>query len=381
MKKVCIDFETGNGRIEGHKTQFAFTGLPGVEIAALSDSNPEAENTYRRTGAARLYRDFTEMMDKERPDIVVLCSRLPEDHFRQIKFAISRGCHVLCEKPLAADLAQGDELVRLAEAAGVKIQIAHLARFAPQFRTMKSLIDAGEIGRVLNVYLRGKEDFRGGGEDMLVLGTHLLDITTFLFGAPTEIYADIRMQGRPITADDALPTNEPLGLCAGDEVFAYYRLPGNATATFESRRGMMKDSSCDRMGITVTGTKGALSLRYTKRELRIARNFPVPIEDETAFEPVPLEPAPKIPGAVPPDYEAWHADRNCAGTRYFIENNRRAAWDLLQSIEEDRAPLADARSALTALEMIIGAYYSAIRRQPAPFPIPDRKHPLHDLKK
>lgn len=37
MKKVCIVYETGNGRLAGHYTQFAFSGLRGVEIAALAD--------------------------------------------------------------------------------------------------------------------------------------------------------------------------------------------------------------------------------------------------------------------------------------------------------------------------------------------------------
>ena len=40
MLKVCVYKETGNGRLGGHHTEFAFTGLPGVEVAALADSNP-----------------------------------------------------------------------------------------------------------------------------------------------------------------------------------------------------------------------------------------------------------------------------------------------------------------------------------------------------
>ena len=45
MKKVCIVYETGAGRLPGHYTQFAFTGLPEVQIAALADSNPEGEDS------------------------------------------------------------------------------------------------------------------------------------------------------------------------------------------------------------------------------------------------------------------------------------------------------------------------------------------------
>ena len=100
MLKVCISHDTG-GRRGGHHTEYSFTGLPGVEIAALSDVNPEAEKTFRLTGAQRLYDSFTAMVEAEKPDIVVLCSRLPGEHYEQIKFALEHRCHVLCEKPLA----------------------------------------------------------------------------------------------------------------------------------------------------------------------------------------------------------------------------------------------------------------------------------------
>ena len=73
--------------------------------------------------------------------------------------------------------------------------MAHLARFAPTFGEMKRMIAAGEIGRVLTCCLRGKEDYRGGGEDMLVLGTHVLDAAVWLFGMPESVYSEIRCQG------------------------------------------------------------------------------------------------------------------------------------------------------------------------------------------
>ena len=59
MMKVCISYDTGGNRRGGHFTHYSFTGLPGVEIAALADSNPEAEKSFRLTGAKRLYSSFT----------------------------------------------------------------------------------------------------------------------------------------------------------------------------------------------------------------------------------------------------------------------------------------------------------------------------------
>ena len=308
MKKVCIVHETGSGRLAGHYTEFAFTGLPGVEIAALSDPNPEAAAYFKRTGAQRLYTSYQEMLEQEKPDITILCSRLVDDHYRQIKCALEAGSHVLCEKPLAADLIQADELISLAQSRNLKVQIAHLARFAPTFREMKRLIAEGAIGRVLTCYLRGKEDHRGGGEDMIVLGTHVLDAACWLFGLPEQVYADIRWQGRAITCADAIATSEPLGPCGGDDIFALYRFPGEINGFFESRRDLVP--KCDtRFGLTVCGTKGALTIRYSgNRELRISRDFPVPIEDQTTFEVIPSAELPEIPGAEAINMADWHID-------------------------------------------------------------------------
>ncbi|MBQ9803311.1 MAG: Gfo/Idh/MocA family oxidoreductase [Lentisphaeria bacterium] len=376
MLKVCINFETGNGRLDGHFTEFAFTGLPGVEIAALADSNPAAQATYHLTGAKRFYTSYLEMMETEKPDIVILCSRLPDEHYEQIKYALEHHCHVLCEKPLASDLFQADELLALARKNHCQVQIAHLARFAPAFHKMREMIRAGEIGRVLSCYMRGKEDNRGGGEDMLVLGTHIFDAACWLFGLPEQVYADIRWQGRAITCADAIATSEPLGPCGGDDIFALYRFPGEINGFFESRRDLVP--KCDtRFGLTVCGTKGALTIRYSgNRELRISRDFPVPIEDQTTFEVIPSAELPEIPGAEAINMADWHIDPQYYCNHYYVENNRRAAWDLLQAIQTASTPEAGIESALHSLEMITGAYQSAIAHAPVKLPLVDRKHPL-----
>ncbi len=377
MKRIAIIYETGNGRLGGHHTHFSFTGLPGVEIAALADSNPEAEQTFRKTGAKRLYRDPFAMLETERPDIAVLCSRLPEDHDVQIRFAIEHGIHVLVEKPLASDLVQADERIEKAEHAGVRIQVAHLARFAPVFQEMKRRIEAGEIGRPLTCHMRGKEDSRGGGEDMMVLGTHLLDVSAWLFGLPETVCADVRFQGVPIRADDRLATEEPVGPCAGDEIFADFRYANGVRGIFESRRDMVGRGTCIRMGLVVSGTEGSLAVRYEgNRALRISRNAPTPYEDESRFEPIAYNTPPEIPGAEEFDYDSAGIDRTNESYRYFIDNNRRAAWNLLRAIEGKEELAASGKSAVASLEMIVGTYRSSLEGRRLALPLKNRTHPL-----
>jgi predicted dehydrogenase len=377
MKKVCIVYETGNGRLAGHYTQFAFSGLPGVEIAALADGNEAAEKTFHLCGAKKLYKDYKEMLELEKPDIAVFCSRLVDEHYEQIKFAIERGIHVLCEKPLTSNLEEAAELICLAKKNKCKIQIAHLARFAPTFIQMKKLIEEGAIGKVTTCYMRGKEDHRGGGEDMMVLGTHLLDIAVYLFGKPLSVMSDIRNNGELIKKGEFLSTDEPIGPCTGDEVYSLYRFANGVNGLFESRRNTVVYGNDNRMGITVVGDKGSLSVRYRgERELKICRNFPVPPEDNALFEKIDVPEAPPIEDADILDYEKWKVDYSKFHFRYFLENNRRAAWNLLQSIENDCEPIAGIESAVDSIEMIQGAYKSALERRLISFPLADKKHPL-----
>ena len=378
MLKVCVYKETGNGRLGGHHTEFAFTGLPGVEVAALADSNPAGKELAGLIGAKRFYNSYHEMMETEKPDIVVLCSRLPFEHYEQIKYALEHKTHVLCEKPLAENLQQADELIRLSRQSKCLVQIAHPARFAPTFRKMKDMIQSGEIGRVLTCYMRGKEDYRGGGEDMLVLGTHILDISCWLFGRPLEVFSDIRYQGRPITPADTLPTAEPVGPCAGDEMLSFYRFPNNVNGIFESRRDVIPNGD-QRLGITVCGTTGSLTIRYTGiRDLRICRDNPVPIEDDCRFEHVEIPEDEPIPGAEPIDMKKWNLPK--IASVYFTTNNRRAAWNLMQGILHGEPLRAGIETAVESLEMISGAYQSSLQRRVVTLPLEDRTQPLMQKK-
>lgn len=376
MKKICICHETGEGRLGGHFTQFAFKGLPGVEIAALCDSNDDGiEERMRLTEASRRYRNYKEMMEKERPEIVILCSRLPEDHYEQIKLAISMNCHVLCEKPFVADLRQADELIELAEAKKIKILIAHLGRYALVFRTMKKMIEDGAIGRVLTFYGRGKEDPRGGGEDMIVLGTHILDLGAYLFGAPEQVWADIRVNGKPITAKDRLKTEEPVGPVAGDEIMAFYRFPNGVNGIFESRRGLMERNDASHMGLVVAGTKGSLAVRYSgERSLRFKKGTAMPPEDEASFEELSLQESRIIPDALPLNYE--ELGMKSYDHFYFGTNNRFAAWDLLCAIRDGSNVQSGSRDARIALEMIVGTYAAHLSGHPVSLPLKERRHPL-----
>jgi predicted dehydrogenase len=193
------------------------------------------------TGAKRHYATLPEMLESEsprhrRPLLETPVRPSAADRGRRGE----AGCHIYCEKPLSASLLEADRIVELAERARIRICMAHPGGTRRPFRTMKAMLEAGEIGRPLSVHGRGKCDHRGGGEDLIVLGTHILDLQVFFFGPPEYVYADITSDGRPIAVTDRTETVEPIGPAAGDSIFAHFRFPGDVRGVFESRRGLYR---------------------------------------------------------------------------------------------------------------------------------------------
>lgn len=377
--RVGIVKDTSKPMLGLHGLHVAFRGLPNVDVVAHVDSNTDdLETKMAFTRAGSHYGTLAEMLADEPPDIVVLTSRHPYDHLPQIEACADAGCHVYCEKPLTASLLEADRIVEIAEEAGIRICMAHPSRYALAFRKMKQMLDAGEIGCPLTVYGRGKCDHRGGGEDLIVLGTHILDLQTFFFGAPEYVYADITQGGRPIVRTDRAETVEPIGPAAGDSILAHFRFPGDVRGIFESRRGLYdRPSGKTQMGITVLGSEGVLSLRfddYQTRTLRISRG-PGALEYGRDFEDVPLTEERAIPGAEPLDYSLC-GQRDIPSATFFLEANRFAARDLICAIAEDRRPVSSVYNARLTQEMIQGIYAAHLAGARVPFPLEDREHPL-----
>ena len=225
------------------------------------------------------------------------------------------------------------------------------------------MVRRGHIGRPLAIHARGKEDRRGGGEDMVVLGTHVLDLMRFIVGDPEWVFGHVTQEGRPVVKGDAREATEPIGLIAGNEVVAMYGFPGGLRGHFESRQGLSKRGT--RMGLTVVGEDASLAIRYgAGREL--ARNTaPWPPEQGGEWETVDVEREPDIPGAQPLE----KAD-------FIWRGNRQAMWDLMHAAEEGRDPVSSGRDARWSLEMILGVYASHLAGSALPMPLGGRRHPL-----
>ena len=153
-------------------------------------------------------------------------------------------------------LAEADEMVDACERHHVKLAICHQTRYSPKVKVARDLIASGRIGKVLEVRGRGKEDNRGGGEDLWVLGTHIFDLIRLLVGEPKRCFARVFEGGRPARRSDVKEGNEGIGPLAGDGVEAMFELEGGVCAHFSSHRGAAGNPS--RYGMAIHGTGGVL---------------------------------------------------------------------------------------------------------------------------
>mgnify|MGYP000916647906 CR=1 FL=1 len=379
--RVAIVKDTSRPMLGLHALHVGPRGLPGVDVVALVDGNPrDLERKVAATGARRHYPALAPMLAAERPDVVILCSRHPDDHLPQITAAAEAGCHIYCEKPLCASLDEADQIIALAERHGVYVSMAHPARHALAWRTMAQRLAAGHIGRPLTAIARGKCDHRGGGEDLVVLGTHMLDAMAWMLGPPSAVGSEVSLAGRPVTRADRATTVEPIGPCAGDHVYAWFRFANDVRGVFESRRGLFTPPGPPLwMGLTICGTEGALSMRFCDsaepRPQLLHSAGRGPLEDHHDWQPVELIEHRSIAGAQPLDY-ALCGQPDIPGARFFLEANRFALWDLLGAIEQKRQPECNAQHARTVVEMIQGIYAAHLERRVVTFPLAERRHPL-----
>ena len=142
--------------------------------------------------------------------------------------------------------------------------VAHRNRYHPALTTAKKLIGEGLVGQVVALGSR-KEDHRGGGEDLWVLGTHVFDLLDALAGKPLSCSAEIRKEGKLVEKRDVAEGNEGLGPLAGDEVHAIWRMENGWSATFDSMKG--HGTRAAGFGLQVIGNEGILDVRCDKEPL------------------------------------------------------------------------------------------------------------------
>ena len=136
----------GSGAIALANHLPGFALCPQTRVVALCDTDPKTlEKAAAQTGIRHSYTDYREVLKRDDVNAVVIAT--PNFTHPQIALdAIASGKHVLCEKPLALNLADAVAMANAADKANVRHMTAFTYRFVPAMRYLGHLIDQGSLG-------------------------------------------------------------------------------------------------------------------------------------------------------------------------------------------------------------------------------------------
>jgi predicted dehydrogenase len=334
-----------------------------VDIVAVADPDDDGRaKAVKRTGAKRDYRDYREMLHKEKPDLVSISPRWPDERVAMVTAAAEAGAHIYLEKPLARDLVEADKIVQAVERSKVKLQVAHEMRCSPAALKVREMLRAGEIGALQELRTRGKEDRRAGGEDLMVLGSHTCMLMRMFLGDPDWVFAHVTHDGEEISRRHVGKAAEPIGPIAGNQIAAMFAFDDGVHGYFGSKAN--DQTHRKRWGMYFYGTKGVIY-----------------VPNGIDFPPYIL----RTPAWMPDEQHHWERIDLTAHMRTDIKAegrqlaNARMVQDLMEAIERDREPACNARDGRWSVEMIVAIYESQRTGSRVEFPLGDRRHPLTRL--
>lgn len=360
--RVGIIGHTGRGNY-GHSIDTAVVQVPNVQVVAIADANKSGlAAAQQRTKVEQGYLSYREMLEKEELDIVAICPRWIDQHHEMLMAAAEAGCHVYMEKPFCRTLEEADAVVNALAMRHLKLGIAHVTQYSPVLETVARLIDEGVIGEVLELRGRGKEDRRGGGEDLWVLGSHIFALLrTFGGGQPTSCTATVLQEGRPVTRADVVEGAEGLGLLAGDHIQTSYQFANGITGYFASKRAVGGQPT--RFALQIFGSKGVIEMEsgYLNAAYLLRDSSWSPGRSGKEWETITSagigEPEPRTDGT----YRGGHIA---------------AMTDLIDGIEQERPTRCAAEDCRDIVEMTAAVFESHRLGQSVPLPLETRVNPL-----
>jgi predicted dehydrogenase len=177
----------------------AIARSPALTLGAVVDADAQRVATIARRYRARAcladYRRLPGTID------AAIIATPNATHAEIACFLLERGIHVLCEKPLATTLADGERMIAASERGAVRLMVGHIRRFNPNAALIRELVVGGHLGTIekITAALGGRygswphrTDFRrqsalSGGGVLLDLGIHLIDTAVSLAGEDVRV--------------------------------------------------------------------------------------------------------------------------------------------------------------------------------------------------
>ena len=191
---AVIGLGVGKNHCEGYAKH------PGAKLLAVSDMLDDRLNWAKEKYNVNVYKDYKKIL--ARPDIDVVSIATPDFTHAKITIeALESGKHVLVEKPMALKLEDCDRMIKAAKKSGRKLSVDFQHKAEPIYKKMKSLVDDGTIGNVVNIsrtLWRGSflvklgrwiQKRKYAGDMIFEEIIHSIDFARGLIGDISEVYA------------------------------------------------------------------------------------------------------------------------------------------------------------------------------------------------
>ena len=319
----------------------AIAHVSGAKLVAVTSRNAEKTRAFAaKHGAAIACATVEELV--ARPEVEVVCVTTPASVHRESSLAAIRaGKHLVIEKPLEITVERTDEILRAADAAGVKIAAIFQGRFGEGAQTVKAAVEAGRFGRMVMASVavkwhrtaqyysgtRGTWSVDGGGASM-AQAIHGIDLLQWFAGMPAEVMAWTTRRVHT-------------GIEAEDTACAAVKFADGALGTIEASTALWPGWQ---RRIELCGEHGSVALEddhITRWEFREARP-----EDE------------KIRAAK--DAAALGSGASAPNAISFV-GHQRQIQDLVDAIREGRRPAVDGHEGRKAVAIVRAIYESAER--------------------
>jgi predicted dehydrogenase len=262
-----------------------FFNLPAeVEMHTIVGRDPKAlEDARVQLGWKNSSTDWKAVVNA--PDIDIIDINTPNDSHAEIAIAAAKaGKHILCEKPLALNVAQCEEMVAAVKKAKVVHMVCHNYRRIPAIALAKKMIDEGAIGEIFHYYARYAQDWIVDPEFPLVwrlqkgvsgsgthgdINAHIIDLARYLVGEFKEVCGLMHtfIKERPL--QDQSGKGDGLGAKAGkkmgkvtvdDAAMFIGKFKNGALANLEATRFALGRKN--HIAIEINGSKGSLSFDF-----------------------------------------------------------------------------------------------------------------------
>lgn len=346
----------GCGRISRNHLE-AFAGLDGARVVGVCDVDPARAQATAEAWDVEHAVDSVPALLALGLDVVSVCTPHPT-HEAVVLEAAAAGVHVLCEKPVAVDMAAAERMTAACDSAGVELGVLFQRRFWPAAQRVRAAIDDGSLGTPVlghvSVLLHrdpgyyAQDAWRGtwesdGGGVLMTQAIHYIDLLQWYMGEVAEVYGAINTfkHGEHIDVEDSAA--------------AVIKFTSGAMATLAASTAA---SPALGVQIRITGSTGATA------ELS---EFPEGSDGRVTLMAADgtVRSSPAHPADAAPDVDL--STINAA----LVPHHTSQIRDFVEALARHDAPAVTGRTATTSLRILLAVYEAARTGEPvrfAPFP-------------